>query len=224
MKILVIDDSQSFTDELKMFLSIRGFSVDVENDPITGVDVASDEAYDVIILDVIMPGISGFETCKRIRSNGVITPILMLTAISDKNRIVYGLDSGADDYLTKPFDYPELISRLNALIRRSKGFVASELSTGKIKVNQTEQKAYYKDYYLDLTTSEYKLVELLVLNSGIIVSKDSMISHLWDSDSEIYSNVIEVMISRIRTKIRQTGECDEVIKTVRGRGYILEKE
>ncbi len=222
MKILVIDDSKSFTDELKMFLSIKGFAVDVENDPHTGIDAAEDSSYDVIVLDVLMPGMNGFDACKKIRSKRIDTPILMLTAINDKIKTAYGLDCGADDYLTKPFFYPELISRLNALIRRRKGHLSTELTAGSLTVNQSAQKAYVSDNYLELTTAEYKLIELLVLNSGLIVSKESIIDHLWDSDSDIYSNVVEVTVSRIRAKIKLYTD-DEIIKTVRGRGYTIEK-
>jgi two-component system copper resistance phosphate regulon response regulator CusR len=222
MKILLIDDNKSFAEETKTILTANGFSVDIETDSLTGLQLAIDGDYNAIVLDVMMPSIDGIQVCKSIRKQGINTPILMLTAFDDKDRRCRGLDEGADDYLTKPCYYPELISRLNALIRRSLGYCDSIISIDELQINISESSASYKGERLKLSSKEFEILKLLAMNANHVMSKETIQYKIWDTENEIYSNVVEVLIGRLRNKIDPLHK-DAVIKTVYNMGYRIEK-
>jgi DNA-binding response OmpR family regulator len=220
---LIVEDDPNLADSVKSGLEESGYAVDrVSNGP-DALDMVSVYEYDVIILDIMLPGMDGFAVCQKIRLQHIQSPILMLTARYREEDKVQGLDCGADDYLVKPFSYPELFARLRALIRRSKGSPSSELSAGQLRLDTISKRVTYAGEPVNLTGREYAILEYLVLNRNGVVTREMLEEHIWDCEHGAFSNVIEVLISRIRKKLCPQDK-EAVIKTVKGLGYVVKDE
>jgi DNA-binding response OmpR family regulator len=219
MRILIIEDQKTIADSLKIGLQHEGFSVDVSYDGLEGYDLASVEEYDVIILDLMLPGLDGMTICKKIRSQGKKTPILMLTAKDALQDKVTGLNSGADDYLNKPFAFDELLARTRSLIRRSHNQNPT-LKINSLILDTTGHTVTRLGKELELTAKEYALLEYMMLNQNQVLTRDRILSHVWDYSYEGLSNTVDVMIKRLREKIDKAFPNEKpLISTQRGLGY-----
>lgn len=220
MRILVVEDQLEIAANLKQKLERECYAVDVENDGEKGFYRARTNDYDLILLDNVLPGKGGYEICSELRKYKMTTPILILSALTGTDTKVELLNCGADDYLTKPFSYPELSARITALLRRPK-----TMETGKLVVNElTLDKATYSFTYHGQTTyltpKEFMLLEYLMKNHGKVVSRAMILDHVWDSNADPFSNTIETHIANIRKKI-DAGDKNKLIKTIPGRGYMI---
>lgn len=216
MKILVVEDEHKIAASIKKGFEQESWVCDIAFDGEDGYDLAVSENYDVIILDLMLPKKDGISIAKDLRSNGLHTPILMLTAKGELNDKVLGLNSGADDYLLKPFEFEELVARVQALARRPEQVKGEELRVNNLKLNIKTQEVLQNDKIIQLSKKEYQLLEYLMKNTGKILSKDDIISHVWDYESDILPNTVEVFVKYLRNKIGK-----DHIKTVRGFGYKL---
>lgn len=214
MRILVVEDEHKIANSIKKGLVQEGMAVDVSYDGEDGFDLASSEEYDAIILDLLLPKISGVEIIKKLREGENHTPIIVLTALGEVADKVDGLSAGADDYLVKPFAFEELLARVKALMRRPKRLQSSEFKFGDLKVNTTTFEVEKKGKQLVLSRKEFAILEYLLRNKDKVISKENIISHVWDYESDILPNTVEVFIGYLRNKIGKG-----VIKTVRGFGY-----
>ncbi len=216
MKILVIEDEHLIAQSLKKGLQQENYAVDVAFTGTDGYDLASTQDYDLILLDLMLPGIDGITICQKLRSSGNHTPILMLTAKSQTEDKISGLDCGADDYLIKPFSFEELLARIRALIRRPQNIAKSIITVGNLSLDNTNFKVLLNKKEIKLSSREFVLLEFLMRNVGVILSKEKIISRLWDYDSEVLPNTVEVYIRNLRQKIG-----NNYIETLRGFGYRL---
>lgn len=223
MKILLVDDEKQLLNALSEILKKNKYLVDTACDGEQGLDLALTYDYDVIVLDVLMPKMNGFEVVKNIRQNKVSTPILMLSAKSEVSDKIEGLNYGADDYLSKPFDVQELLARIKALSRRKSEFTGDVLTFCDIKFDRNSCEISKDGRKIKLGKKEFQILEILMLNSGKPVKKESMIEKVWGYDTEAEYNTIEVYLSFIRKKIEAIGSKVE-IKSIRGVGYTLEKK
>lgn len=214
MRVLVVEDEHRIANNIKLGLEQETYAVDVAYDGIKGFDLASIEDYDVIILDIMLPGKSGLEICRDLRAEKIHTPILLLTAKGQLADKVSGLDSGADDYLTKPFAFEELLARLRALTRRPKNSLAVVLTAGNLKLDPKKFFVTRAGKEISLSAKEFALLEYLLRNKGRVLTKAQIIAHVWNYDADILGNTVEVNIKNLRRKIGK-----EMIKTVRGFGY-----
>jgi DNA-binding response OmpR family regulator len=214
MRILVIEDEHKIANSIKKGLEQENFAVDVAYSGDDGYDLATGEEYDTIILDLMLPGIDGMTICKNLRSEGNHTPILILTAKGQLGDKVEGLNSGADDYLVKPFAFDELLARIRALSRRPKLIHGEKLSVTDLELNTNTYEVRKGTKEIKLSRKEFGLLEYLMRNKGKVVSKDQIISHIWDYEADILPNTVEVFIKYLRSKIGK-----DMIKTVRGFGY-----
>lgn len=220
MKILVVEDEHRIANTIKKGLEQERFIVDVAYDGNDGYDLASTENYNVIILDVMLPKLDGLTICKNLRKEGNHTPILMLTAKGQIQDKVEGLDAGADDYLTKPFSFEELLARIYALHRRPKQIVSDILKVDDLTLNMHEYTVTRADKRIQLSSKEFSLLEYLMRHAKKIVTKDQIISHVWDYDADILPNTVEVYIKNLRSKIDYPfHQKNPLIQTVRGFGY-----
>jgi DNA-binding response OmpR family regulator len=223
MHVLVIEDEERLAHNLAKAISKNaGFVVDVALDGEDGLHLATSGVFDAIILDLMLPGKPGQEVLAALRKTGDKTPVLVLTAKEEKASIIALLDSGADDYLPKPFDLGELLARLKALIRRGKGQASPQLAVGNLRLDFNTRSASRAGTRVELSPMEYRTLEYLMMRQGSVVSKEELLEHLYDYNWEKFSNVIEVYISTLRRKI-DAGERDRLIHTLRGRGYVLRK-
>ncbi len=220
MRILLIEDNRRLSESLRATLVDDGYAVDAAYDGIEGEEMAGFTPYDVIILDVLLPKRDGIEVCRSLRNQRVSTPILMLTARDGLDDRVLGLDSGADDYLVKPFELPELRARLRALMRRESGRKSGDLVVADLRLDPATHDAWRGDAALDLTAKEFSLLEYLMRNANRLVTREMVVSHLWDYDQMIASNVVDVHIRRLRRKVDDPYDI-KLIETVRGAGYRL---
>ena len=223
MRLLLIEDDEHLVWTIKTRMEQDGYAIDHESDGRLGQERAVASPYDVIVLDIMLPSADGFSVCKYIRTHGVQTPILMLTARSQESDKVRGLDCGADDYLAKPFSYPELFARIRALIRRAHNHSTTEIVVGQLCINTSVKTVVYRCREVPLTSKEYGILEYLAYNRNGIVTKSMLEEHIWGDDNNIYSNVIEVLVSRIRIKLNPE-EKEAVIKTVKSLGYTIKDE
>ncbi len=222
-RILVVEDEPQITHFLKRGLTFKGFEVVVALDGKQALNVVHRYAPDLVLLDVMLPDIDGYEVCRRLRSEGKETlPVLMLTAKDDLSDKIIGLDSGADDYITKPFDFEELLARIRAALRRVKGTAQSkqELRVGDLVLDTAARQVWRGDTLIELTTREYNLLELLVRHSGQILTKEIIFERIWGYDNEAGLDIIKVYINYLRSKLNGGGKPD-IIHTVRGVGYVL---
>ncbi len=222
LRILIIEDELRLAENLAAALREgAGFAVDHAEDGIGGEALALLGHYDAIILDLMLPGQDGVTLLKRLRDRQDLTPVLILTAREGKESIIELLNAGADDYLTKPFDLGELMARVKVLIRRSKGGASAHLRIFDLELNTLEQTAYRGGRLLDLTRTEYRILEYLMHRPRALVSKRELLEHLYDYNWAHHSNVIEAHISNLRRKLN-AGNARSLIETVRQRGYRLE--
>jgi two-component system response regulator MprA len=220
VKVLVVDDEPAVRDALRRALTLEGYEVDLAEDGIEGVTAAATRGPDAIVLDLLMPGLDGLEVCRRIRESGDRTPILMLTARDEVQDRVAGLDAGADDYLAKPFALEELNARLRALVRRSFGGDADVLRFGDLSLDTRTREVTRGDRPIDLTRTEFSLLELFLLNPRQVLSRSQIFDRVWGYDFGPSTNALEVYIGYLRRKLEAGGE-RRMIQTVRGIGYAL---
>lgn len=224
MRILVAEDEKKIAGFIKRGLKEEGYAVDVAYDGEEAYDLATINLneYDLIILDVVMPKMDGVTLCRKLREEKITAPVLMLTgkdAVKDK---VTGLDSGANDYLTKPFAFEELLARIRAVLRKNEGAAAAKLRAGDIELDLVTHKVFRAGKEIALTGKEYALLEFLMRNAGNIVTRTMISEHVWDINFDSYTNVIDVYINYLRKKIDGNFK-EKMIRTIRGRGYILKK-
>lgn len=220
MKILIIEDEHKIANLIKQGLEQERFVVDIAYDGTTGFDYASSEPYDMIILDRLLPGVDGLEICKKLRKQGNHTPILMLTAKGQVTDKVEGLDSGADDYLTKPFAFEELLARTKALARRPKTTTSNMLQVGDLSLNIDTYEIKRGEDQITLSSKEFALLEYLMRHQNKTLTKEQIINHVWSYDANILPNTVEVFIGYLRNKIdRPFKDKQNLINTIRGFGY-----
>jgi two-component system, OmpR family, copper resistance phosphate regulon response regulator CusR len=220
VRILLVEDDVRVAGFVGKGLREQAYAVDVARDGEQGLYLASVNEYDLIVLDVLLPIKDGHIVCRELRSDGVRVPILMLTARGSVDDRVAGLDCGADDYLTKPFDFKELLARLRALLRRAAVFRPPELEVGDLCLNTGSHAVTRAGRPISLTAKEYALLEFLILNQGRVVGREQIAQHVWDENFDPLSNVIDVYIKRLRAKI-DAGSEHRLIRTRRGEGYLL---
>ena len=222
MRILIAEDDPYLGPSLKKGLEDNHYAVDLVPDGEEALSLALAVTYDLIILDIMLPRMDGFDVCRQLRNQKRLTPILFLTALSGVDQRVTGLDIGADDYLTKPFAFRELEARVRALLRREGTSKTSELHFMDISLDTRTHEVKRGDRQISLTSKEYSLLELLMSNPGLVLSRDMIAEHMWNIDAEHLSNVIDVYIRYLRRKLCENGEPD-VITTIRGFGYQLKE-
>lgn len=221
MRVLLVEDEPRAAQMLSKGLREQGYAVDTAKDGESALYQSAITDYDAVVLDVMLPGMDGFEVCRELRRSASNVPVLMLTARDAVESRISGLDSGADDYLIKPFDFGELLARLRALIRRGRlPLTPTVLNVGNLRVDLRARQAYRQDQVLKLTAREFALLEFLVLHAGTVVGRGAIAEHVWDSSFESMSNVIDVMIQRLRRKIDEPDRTS-LITTRRGEGYML---
>ena len=220
MRLLLAEDDPRLGETLARGLREESYAVDLVRDGDLAVSRATGNAYDAIVLDVMMPRRDGFAACREIRRRGVHTPVLMLTARDAVGDRIAGLDSGADDYLAKPFDFGELLARLRALLRRRGEVLPAELTVGDLTVDTRARTARRAGRAIPLTAKEYNFLEYLVLHAGRVVSRADIVAHVWDENHDPASNAIEVYVKRLRRKV-DDGAASPLIHTRRGAGYLL---
>lgn len=220
MRILLVDDDKRFCEIVRRGLEESSYSVDCVHDGEEGINYAETGIYDLLVLDVMMPGKNGFEVLGRIRQKHIKTPVLMLTAKDTVSDRVKGLDLGADDYLIKPFDFAELLARVRALLRRDGNVKSVEIRNGDLVINTASREVFWKERPVSLTAKEYAILEYLMRHPDVIVTRTMIENHSWDYDFDSMSNLVDVFIRRIRLKI-DPEEGKNIIQTVRGSGYRL---
>lgn len=225
MRILVVEDEHKIANSIKRGLEIESFAVDVCYDGLEGFDLASSESYDVIILDLLLPNLSGVELCKKLRASGIHTPVLMLTAKGELEDKITGFNAGADDYLTKPFAFAELLARLKALTRRPKDSLGTTLKFSDLSLNTLNFEVYREGKEISLSRKEYALLEFLMRHPKKILTKEQIINNVWNYESDILPNTVEVYIGYLREKIDKAfNHKKPLIQTVRGFGYRLDEK
>jgi DNA-binding response OmpR family regulator len=221
MRILLVEDERVAAEVLAKGLREHAYAVDVASDGAAALDHAATNDYDLIILDVLLPRVSGVEICGRLRADGLTVPILMLTARGEPDERVAGLDAGADDYLSKPYHFPELLARVRALLRRGPALAPSVLALQDLTVDTRARRVERGGRAIPLTTKEYALLEYLARRQGDVVGRADIAEHVWDDSFDPLSNSIEVYIQRLRRKI-DDGQAVKLIQTRRGAGYSLD--
>jgi len=221
MRVLVVEDNQKIANSIKKGLEQESFAVDIALDGIKGFDLAVVEDYDIIILDLMLPGMDGMEVCRKLRQEEKIsTKILMLTAKNQLEDRVEGLNTGADDYLAKPFAFKELIARIRALTRRPKKTLNNTLKIKDLELDSSNQQVKRAGKIISLSKKEYSLLEYLLRNKNKILSKQELINHVWDYNADILENTVEVYIGYLRNKIEKPFKNKpKLIKTIKGFGY-----
>lgn len=225
MRILIIEDDRRISSSLKKGFKQEAYVVDVASDGETGYDLAISEDYDVIILDLNLPRISGETICKHLREESVSTPIIVLTARGEVEDRIQGLNAGADDYLPKPFSFEELLARVRALARRPKKLVRNKLSIADLTLNVTTFEVKRGETKIPLSRTEFSLLEYLLRNKGRILSKRNIIEHVWNFDADVLPNTVEAYIGYLRKKIDDPFPKNRaLLHTIRGFGYKLDIE
>ncbi len=223
MRILVVDDEETLVDTLKRGLVAEGFAVDTCLNGLDGIELARSTPYDCIVLDIMLPGLNGFKFTSMLRAEEIWTPILMLTAKDGELDEAEALDTGADDFLKKPFSFTVLVARIRALLRRNVESRPPVLAAGDLSLDPSSHSVSRGGQSIELTTREFSFLELLLRNKGKVLNKREIIEHVWDYDFEGDSNIVEVYIGYLRKKI-DTPFNVRSIKTVRGVGYLLEED
>lgn len=225
MRILLIEDEFKIANAVKKGLQREAYAVDIVYDGIEGFDLASIEQYDVIILDIMLPGMDGLEICKKLREQHIHTPILILTSKSQIEDKVAGFNTGADDYLTKPFAFAELLVRIKALTRRPKSSIGTMLSVGDLTIDTNNYEVKRAEQKIRLSNKEYSLLEYLVRHKNRVITKKQIIDHVWDYDADVLPNSVEVYIKHLRTKIDEPFSKKPLIHTVKGfSGYKISEK
>lgn len=220
MRVLVVEDERRLAASLKRGLEADGFAVDVALDGTDGLWMARENGYDVIVLDVLLPGVDGYRICATLRAESNWTPIVMLTALDGELDEAQALDTGADDYLTKPFSHRVLVARLRALMRRGARERPARLAAGDLALDPASRRAWRGEQPLGLTAREVSVLEYLLRNAGQVVSKRDILAHVWDGEFDGDPNIVEVYIRYLRRKI-DLPFGRSAIETIRGAGYRL---
>jgi len=216
MRLLLVDDEVSLTAALRKGLTADGFAVDVAGDGVEGLERAGREPYDAVVLDVMLPRLSGYEVVRRLRAAGNWVPVLMLSAKDGEHDLADALDDGADDYLTKPFSYVVLLARLRALLRRGSGARPAVVTVGEVRLDPASREVVVAGTPVGLTSREFALLEYLARHAGRVLTKTELLDHVWDAAAETAPNAVEVYVGYLRRKIG----ADRLL-TVRGAGYRL---
>jgi len=216
MKILIIEDEKQVADNLKEGLEQHRYNVDIAHNGEDGYCLTQEFDYDIIILDLMLPDINGEDLCRKLRDEGNQSFILMLTAKKQLDNIIQGLDCGADDYLTKPFEFSELLARIRALLRRSSEHKSNILSVSDISLDTEKEKVKNAGSEVQLTKKEYMILEYLLRNKGQLISRNQLLEHAWDRNVDIFTNVVDTHIKNLRKKLGRSGN---IIKTIYGSGY-----
>jgi two-component system OmpR family response regulator len=220
MRLLLVEDEPDVAETLSWGLGAEGYVVDMADNGVDALWKATENAYEVIVLDVMLPGLDGYQVCRRLRERGKWTPILLLTAMDDDLDHAEGLDSGADDYLAKPFSYPVLLAHLRSLTRRTLGARPAVLTAGGLALDPASRTVARDGNPLDLTSREVAVLEHLLRRKGHAVAKSELLEHCWDVNFDGGPAVVEVLVHRLRRKIDAAGR-PPLIETLRGEGYII---
>lgn len=223
MRILVVEDEHRIAQAIREGLEQESYAIDVCYDGEDGYNTASADDYDLVLLDVMLPKMSGFEVCQKLRAEGNHTPILMLTARDQPRDIVQGLDTGADDYLAKPFSFEILLARIRALLRRPHETTSEVLQAADLTLNPSSHQVSRSGKPVQLSSKEYAVLEYLLRNKGKVLSKNNIMTHVWDFDANILPNNVEVFITYLRAKVDKPFGGPNLIQTVRGFGYKIEE-
>jgi two-component system cell cycle response regulator CtrA len=221
MRVLLVEDDSSMAKSIELMLKSENFIVDHTDLGEDGLEIGKLYDYDIILLDLMLPDIDGYEVLRRLRAARVDTPILILSGLGELDNKLKGLGFGADDYLTKPFDKRELIARIQAIVRRSKGHSDSVIRTGKLAVNLDARSVEVEGHPLHLTGKEYGIIELLSLRKGTIITKEMFLNHLYGGVDEPELKIIDVFVCKLRKKLVGATGGDSYIETIWGRGYML---
>jgi DNA-binding response OmpR family regulator len=225
MRVLVVEDEHKIANAIKKGLERDPYAVDIAYDGIAGYDLASGEQYDVIILDIMLPGMDGIEICKKLREQQIHTPILLLTAKSLVEDKIIGFNTGADDYLTKPFAFAELLARIKALTRRSAATRDTILTVGDLTIDTNNYEVKRAGQKIRLSKKEYSLLEYLVRNKNKVLTKEQIINHVWNYVADVLPNSVEVYIKHLRKKIDEPFAGKVLIHTIKGfSGYKISEE
>ncbi|HUD45009.1 MAG TPA: response regulator transcription factor [Patescibacteria group bacterium] len=224
MRILVIEDEHKIARSIKKGLEHENYAVDTVFDGTEGLDFALSEEYDLIVIDRLLPGMDGIEIVKKVREHGIHTPILMLTAKGQIEDKVEGLDTGADDYMVKPFAFTELFARVRALTRRPKKSTGAVLKIDNLTLNTVNYEVKREDKNIQLSSKEFSLLEYLMRHQNAIVTKEQIMNHVWSYDANVLPNSVEVYIKHLRDKIDAPFKDSSLIKTVRGFGYKISNQ
>lgn len=222
MKLLVIEDEHRIAQSIRQGLEQEAYAVDVEYDGEDGYNAARNGEYDAIVLDLMLPSMDGLQVCAALRADGNHVPVLMLTARDQTRDVVAGLNTGADDYLAKPFAFEVLLARIRALLRRPHDTVGAVLKSGDLEMDTIVQSVVRGKQPVKLSAKEYAILEYLLRNKGRVLSKSNIMAHVWDFDADILPNNVEVFIAYLRNKIDKPFKTAPLITTVRGFGYRLE--
>jgi len=222
MRILVVEDEKDLAQALVNGLTRFGYSVDTAADGEVALNMAEINSYDLILLDLNLPKVDGIEVCRRLRALGIATGIVMLTARSGVDDRIVGLDSGADDYLVKPFHFSELLARIRAVLRRDKEPREVMLRSGKLTLDPNTLKAHVADKEVFLTNKEFGILQYLMHNSARVVSSEELLEHVWNDEANLFTQSIKVHLNNIRRKLTLAGDDSGRIKTIKGRGYLIE--
>ncbi len=223
MRILVIEDEKKVAGFIRRGLMEEGYAVDVSYDGEDGYFQSKEISYDCIILDLMLPKLDGISLCRKLRQNNIQSPIIMLTAKDSIKDKVTGLDSGADDYITKPFAFEELLARIRALMRKDKKKPPTRLQAADLVLDLVSHKVWRGEEEIALTMKEYALLEYFMQNAGSVITRTMIAEHVWDINFDTFTNVIDVYVNYLRNKIDKDHRI-KLIHTVRGRGYILKEE
>jgi two-component system cell cycle response regulator CtrA len=221
MRILLVEDEDAVARSIELMLSAEGWVVDRAEAGEDGLEIGKLYDYDIILLDLMLPDMDGYDVLKRLRQARVKTPILILSGLSELDAKIKGLGYGADDYVTKPFDRRELLARIQAIVRRSMGHSESIIATGKLQVNLDSRSVEVEGQPLHLTGKEYGILELLSLRKGTTLTKEMFLNHLYNGMDEPELKIIDVFICKLRKKLSNATGGDNYIETVWGRGYVL---
>jgi len=222
MNLLLVEDEPSIVNVVSRGLSEEGFNVSVAPDGLTGEKMALANSFDLVILDIMLPGLNGLELCKIIKKHRPDTPIIMLTALGTTENVVNGLDNGADDYLIKPFKFPELFARIRMLLRRYSGAILQDqlINIADLKINLTAKTVTRAGKEITLTATEYRLLEFMAKNKSKILSRIDILENVWDIDFNLGTNVVDVYVNYLRKKIDKSST-NKLIHTAIGMGYVL---
>lgn len=223
MRILIIEDDKELNNGLKMALESEGYAVDTYFDGQKSERhiLMNHSNYDLIVLDFMLPGKNGIELTQTLRSAEIYVPILMLTGVTDTDNKITALNAGADDYQTKPFSMEELIARVRALLRRPRESLPLEIKTSSITLNTTNKKVFFHGTEIKLTLKEYSILEYLMRNKGMVMSRDQILDHVWDFATNAFSNIVDVHITNLRKKLEKNG-APNVLETIRGIGFTIQ--
>ncbi|MBP5856064.1 response regulator transcription factor [Marivibrio halodurans] len=222
MRVLLVEDDDLTARSVEMMLQSEGFVVDTSDMGEDGLEIGKIYEYDLIILDIMLPDIDGYEVLRRLRDSRVETPVLILSGLSQMDDKIKGLGYGADDYLTKPFDKRELVARIQAIVRRSRGHSQSKIQVGRLGVNLESRTVEIDERPVHLTGKEYGILELLALRKGTTLTKEMFLNHLYGGMDEPEAKIIDVFVCKLRKKLAAAADGSNFIETVWGRGYVLQ--